>query len=542
METIGHLVDLIGTMASLVHAPQGSEVTVGSCSIVDAQDVHQLATDIDRATDVVILLGADPRRIRQLVGRVAATGPSLIMVKADAGLPDQFTGIPVAVAVVHPEVGWGQLHGIVDRVIVDGRVREQAKRDGLSVVGSHTDLFGLANTLAAMMDGMVSIDDPQNRVMAFSPLDESADDLRRQCIMGRSAPPEHVELLRKQGVLSRLRQSTEAFVLPATETAKARLAVGMHDELTSEYLGAIWVQQGARPFRPRARRTLEAGGIMASRLIDRSRRIPSQESELLQQLLGLKQGINSSEQLVGALNLQAKRGWTVVGFSSASASASASASMAPGSGAEVLPPSFTATSLGSLSLQAVGLRPLARVAAGNDALYCVIPDAPPVDAVRRWAQTCVSMLSRHTATTVRAAIGPVAASSADLTESRAAVDDILLAVHRKASDQVVSYEQFETNLTLNRVLQALVNNDLLGPPRLAALRSLPHSDGDVLRATLLVYFETNADIRRGAEFLHVHPNTLRQRLRRIEDVTQLSLAKPEERLLLELEVRAGVAA
>ena len=151
----------------------------------------------------------------------------------------------------------------------------------------------------------------------------------------------------------------------------------MHDEVTSEYLGAIWVQQGARPFRPRARRTLEAGGIMASRLIDRSRRIPSQESELLQQLLGLKQGLHTSEQLVGALNLQTKGGWAVVGFSAAAPVQP----VQPGPGADELSLTFTPTSLGSLSLQAVGLRPMARVTSGSEALYCVIPDSPPAEAV-----------------------------------------------------------------------------------------------------------------------------------------------------------------
>lgn len=527
METIGHLVDLIGTMATLVHAPQGDQVPVSSCSIVDAQDAHQLATDIDRATDVVILLGADPRRIRQLLSRVASTAPSLIMVKADPSELEQLAGIPVAIAAVHPEVGWGQLHGIVDRVIVDGRIRDQAIRDGANVIGSHTDLFGLANTLAAMMDGMVSIDDPQNRVLAFSPLDESADDLRRQCIMGRSAPPEHVALLRRQGVLSRLRQSTEAFVLPATETARARLAVGMHDEITHEYLGAIWVQQGARPFRPRARQMLEAGGFVASRLIDRSRRIPSQESEFLQQLLGLKDVVSSAEQLVGALALQATRGWMIVGFSAEPSS----------SGLPRPEGAFNSTALGSMALHAVSLRSTARAVGGNDSLYCVIPDPPPAETVRRWAQTGLKVLKRHSDDVVRAAIGRIEPNSADLATGRAAVDEILVSAHRKSSGQVVSYDQFETNLALRRVFHMLRSQDLIGTSRLEALRRLPRSDGDTLLKTLLTYFESGGDVRRGALTLQVHPNTVRQRLRRIEDTTQLSLNEPEERLLLEIEAR-----
>lgn len=532
METIGQLVGILGTLVNLVHSPDGEDITARSCSIVDAQDAHQLAADIDRQGDVVMLLGTDQRRLRQFVHRVACTHPSLIMVKSDAEDLDAFSGVPVAVAIVHDDVGWGQLHSIIDRVIVDGRVREQAGQDGTAVVGSHTDLFGLANTLAAMMGGLVSIDDPQTRALAFSPLDDSADDLRRRCIMGRAAPPEHVEELRKQGILSRLRQSTEAFVLPATATARPRLGVGLHDEVTGEFLGAIWVQQGAKPFKPHARQTLEAGGLVASRLIDGSRRIPSQESELLQQLVGLKVSTGQPVQLTGSLKLQSKSGWTIVGFST------------PGdSNAQTgYREAFTGTALGSLSLRAVGLRSTARVTYGGSSLYAIIPDPPEAEAIQRWANQAVRMLAHHTHEPVRAAIGPQVASPADLPQTRAALDEILRTAHRKESQLVVSYDEYETNLTLSRVFDALRSQKLIGESRLTRLKALPHADGEALVSTLLAYFDTGGNVRDGAKLLHVHPNTMRQRLRRVEDATRLNLAEPEDRLLLELEARTYTAA
>jgi DNA-binding PucR family transcriptional regulator len=41
-----------------------------------------------------------------------------------------------------------------------------------------------------------------------------------------------------------------------------------------------------------------------------------------------------------------------------------------------------------------------------------------------------------------------------------------------------------------------------------------------------------------AQWLHVHPNTVRYRVRRIEAVLATSLADPDVRLLLSLSLRA----
>jgi DNA-binding PucR family transcriptional regulator len=60
----------------------------------------------------------------------------------------------------------------------------------------------------------------------------------------------------------------------------------------------------------------------------------------------------------------------------------------------------------------------------------------------------------------------------------------------------------------------------------------------VLAETLRVYLDSFGDVAAAAQFLHVHPNTVRYRVRKIEEYLGASLADPDARLLLSLSLRA----
>jgi DNA-binding PucR family transcriptional regulator len=60
----------------------------------------------------------------------------------------------------------------------------------------------------------------------------------------------------------------------------------------------------------------------------------------------------------------------------------------------------------------------------------------------------------------------------------------------------------------------------------------------VLTETLREYLDSFGDVAAAAGQLHVHPNTVRYRVRRIEKLLDTSLANPDTRLLLALSLRA----
>ncbi|MFI9584203.1 hypothetical protein ACIHCQ_20695 [Streptomyces sp. NPDC052236] len=61
------------------------------------------------------------------------------------------------------------------------------------------DLEGLADAVAAMVGGTVTIEDVQSRVLASSSTHEDVDELRRRTILGRRVPPSTVAALRETG-------------------------------------------------------------------------------------------------------------------------------------------------------------------------------------------------------------------------------------------------------------------------------------------------------------------------------------------------------
>jgi DNA-binding PucR family transcriptional regulator len=57
-----------------------------------------------------------------------------------------------------------------------------------------------------------------------------------------------------------------------------------------------------------------------------------------------------------------------------------------------------------------------------------------------------------------------------------------------------------------------------------------------MRSSVETYLRRFGDVRAAASELGVHPNTLRYRLRRAEELVGIALGDPESRLLVELQL------
>jgi DNA-binding PucR family transcriptional regulator len=67
----------------------------------------------------------------------------------------------------------------------------------------------------------------------------------------------------------------------------------------------------------------------------------------------------------------------------------------------------------------------------------------------------------------------------------------------------------------------------------------PLSTAPELRRTLEVYLEGGGALEACARALFVHPNTVRYRLRRVSEITQLDPADPRDALVLRTAVIVG---
>jgi DNA-binding PucR family transcriptional regulator len=120
--------------------------------------------------------------------------------------------------------------------------------------------------------------------------------------------------------------------------------------------------------------------------------------------------------------------------------------------------------------------------------------------------------------------------------ARAEVDRVLDSAgrHPGAIDRVTSLDEARTTVLLDEIVTMIGADERLVDPRVRALRE----EDPMLAETLRAYLDSFGDVAAAAQWLHVHPNTVRYRVRRIEDRLGSTLADPDARLLLSLSLRA----
>ena len=106
--------------------------------------------------------------------------------------------------------------------------------------------------------------------------------------------------------------------------------------------------------------------------------------------------------------------------------------------------------------------------------------------------------------------------------------------HPGAIGPVTSLAEARTTVLLDEIVTLVGGERTTRRPAGAVLREQDPALAETLRA----YLDSFGDIAAAAQRLHVHPNTVRYRVRRIEQVLATSLADPDVRLLLSLSLRA----
>ncbi|MDT5202579.1 MAG: hypothetical protein QOH34_4101, partial [Mycobacterium sp.] len=105
--------------------------------------------------------------------------------------------------------------------------------------------------------------------------------------------------------------------------------------------------------------------------------------------------------------------------------------------------------------------------------------------------------------------------------------------HPDSFGKVTSLAEARTTVLLEEIVTMVGADERLVDPR---VRDLQAHD-PVLVQTLRAYLDNFGDVAAAAQQLHVHPNTVRYRARRIEKLLSTSLADPDVRLLLSLGLR-----
>ncbi len=515
------LLALDTTVASLVEAPRGLDLTVASAALIDSDDVRLgLAGGADSA-DVFFLLGvADDEAQRWIDTGPAGQPPVAIFAKEPSdALVARAVATGTAVVAVEPRARWERLYRLVNHVLEHHGDRTDPRND------SGTDLFGLAQSLADRIHGMVSIEDEQSHVLAYSASNDEADELRRLSILGRAGPPEHLTWIGQWGIFDALRSGGDVVrVAERPELGlRPRLAVGIHQSARRApgFAGTIWVQQGSRPLADDAEEVLRGAAVLAARIMSRLAARPSTHARHAQQLLGLADsGPSDIDAIARELGVVADGQAALVAFDNSGSHNRGRHDRL----ADVL------------ALSANAFRADAQVGSRGSRVYVLFPQTTKRSSLQSWIRGTIGGLHTELGLQLRAVVAAPLPGLAGLPAVRAEVDRVLDSVERHPDSfaAVTSLAEARTTVLLDEIVTLVGADERLVDPRVRELQARDPA----LAQTLRVYLDEFGDVAAAAQQLHVHPNTVRYRVRRIETMLTTSLADPDVRLLLSLGLRA----
>lgn len=522
-------------LLDVLAAPAGFDVDVRDVVIVDPEE--DFGT---HSGDLVLVIGARGRAAARSVRGAARGGSSAVAVKTDGdqdtrALRDTAVDAGIALLGVRPEVRWEQLESLARSVIDHARLTTEA--DVAEALG---DLFSLAQTVAAMTDGIVSIEDPASRVLAYSRSDDEVDELRRLSILGRRGPEPFLAMLREWGVYQRLRSGEEVVRIEERPELgiRRRMAVGIH--AGTQPLGTIWVQQGARPFAEGAERALVGAARVAALQLIRQRSeatAPPRDRENL--LAGLLDGRVDPASVAANIGADPGKPGVVVVFA-----LRPDRGYAASDRSEIEMRRVEMSSL--ISVYAAAYRRSALVTTLGSRVYVLLPDLPEhaaESAAYGLTREIVSAAGEHLGAPVQAGVGSAAPGLDRIAVSRTEADRILDAMAHEPGTAVATIADVRAWVLVSEMLSLLQDDEWFRDPRLSALTEHDAEHGTELVRSLLAYLEEFGDVRSASRRLHVHPNTLRYRTRRASELTGIDLSDPTERLSAHVQLlllrRAG---
>lgn len=521
---------IVGVLAELHAPPAGVRTGLVGLAILDPDDEFR-----DHHDELVLVIGVRGRAALPYLRAAARSGAVAVALKIGprgsvAELAAAAAEAGVALLAVRPQVRWDQLGSLLRERLEAAELATGPVPDGPG--GSGDDLFALAEATALVTGGIVSIEDTGNRVLAYSRSDDAVDELRRLSILGWQGPESYMRMLREWGVLDRLRAGERVVRVDARPElgVHARLAVGVR--AGPRYLGTIWVQQRfapAAPFAAHAEEALVGAARLAAAAILRRRSGVGPVSTGAQ-LAELLSGRANADLVAGRLGLDPAAPALVVGFAGPAEP-------------DVPIRELHHDQLRSVvSVYATAHHPRALITLLEQRVYVVLPGVRPETGpgdplLRSWLRDAVTVARDRTGVGWFAGIGAASASLAGLPECRMEVDRVLNALARAATPApVAGIAELRTELLFGELFDLLDARPELRAPGVATLLEHDAERGGELVRSLLGYLNALGDVRAAAAALHVHPNTVRHRLRRARSLSGIDLDDPGERVSCHLQL------
>ena len=526
------LLDNLGRdVVQVVAARGGIDVLVGEPMIYDAGERTAISRDA-----VVLAVGvrAGTAEGDRLIAAAAQSGAAAVVFKTTpelAELASELGSHDVAVLSVPEEMTWTQLHALLNL----SRFATATGDAGIAGVPLG-DLFALANAIAGVVGGAVTIEDPARRVLAYSTLgDQPIDAARRGSILGRQVPDSpgmrtlYRQVLATPGVMTAdgatLRRMLEGG--PAeVDDVKSRSAVAIR--AGTHMIGSIWVIHDAARLDEESEHALAEAARIAVPHVIQARAARDVERRLrAEMLLAVLDGRGTIDEVAARLGFASSTPLAIVAFEAANGDP----------GIDELQRERL-VDLVVVHCEATS-RQTSAVALGQ-IVYALLQGDTQLDqrTLLRLAQQVQEHAEARLGLELLGAVGPTIDSLREVSRARRDVERVLGVLRGDPSGRsVASAEQVRSEIVLHELKELSLDHPGLTRGKLERVLAHDAQHNATYVPTLRAYLDCFGDVPRAAERISVHPNTFRYRMRRLVELFDLDLDDPDERMVLELQLR-----
>ncbi|WP_344215267.1 PucR family transcriptional regulator [Kribbella sancticallisti] len=518
--TLGKLLETLGPLVlHLEFAPHGDDVHVGEPVIHDLGERVQ-----DQADGVLLIVGGAPDDDATLdaIKQAGAARYATVVLKARgrdlAAAAQTAQEADIALLVAPDDMPWRHLDALITAAAA-----ADPGRDSYASVGVG-DLFALANAIAYSVGGAITIEDPQGHVLAYSNL-----------------PHQHIDVTRQQGILGRMtpdRPTNDAhyqrvcradgpvrFKNPDPEHSP-RLATAVR--AGPQVLGTLWAIDGTPPLGEGAAEALEeAAKVTALHLLRaRAHRNPDRWSRV-EALASLLDGGTTGRIAATQLGIAVDTPTCVLAIAHTPDGES--------SGLR------SARIVDLVSLYCEAWHPQALCTTAGDLVYALIPtrtDPRAHQRVTKFAEDVATTVHRTAGLVLHVGIGTPSLRLDEVPAGRRSADRVLRALAADVDQiRVATVDEVRSRVLLLALAERGVATIDLPPDPVARIIEHDQQHDTAYAQSLLVFLDAFGEAARASSELAVHENTLRYRIRRIQELFALDLDDPDTRLVTWLRLR-----
>ncbi|GAA1236016.1 DNA-binding PucR family transcriptional regulator [Microbacterium phyllosphaerae] len=480
-------------------------------------DFYDPAVDVaDYRDRIVLAAGVAPTDLPALATALAAAGAAALVARRTEDAtpsgehPDWERSLPV---LRHLDGDWAQLADILRSLL-------SAHSIGHVTGVRMGDLFGLANALATLADGAVSVVDATGQVVGYSTHSEQPiDDVRRRTTLllqeeiPISSDVEYQSLLRAH----------DARHFPSDTDQFGR--VGIAVRASGELLGSLWVIQVDPSLSARTQRLLEEMEPIAAQHLLRAREDAAdrdqRNSSLLRTLLEDERHARSA---ASQLLIRPEAGCTIVCFRvdtfdgvDAMRGLHRLLHLATSVSSAAFPGSHSAV----IGTQVVTLIPGSIAARAHTFAHSVIrTDAALLAGIGTRAYDINGIARSHREAGATAGVLMASPISGDR--------------HRQV--RIATFHEMRDRLAILQVTDLIEGLDAAVGDSASILAEHDAAQGTDLSRTMRIYLDHLGSVRETATALHVHQNTVRYRLDVVRNDLGIDLDSPDTRLWLWLRL------